>query len=233
MAEQPKRVYNEAVMRFIRNTNPSEDTLQRWEIEHPNLRFRDYGYDRTGPLANINKAVENFMYGRAYDREELPDAMRRQGWMNLFNGLNSLRPGRALMNRFSPAGVQDNIRPGNSQSSFVNPMDINNLGMTAFQPPSSQMLRLMSRMDARNSMRTSSMGEPVSMRVHPLDEYAPAYENQMLSLDRLLGNRGGPGGNILVPANRTQTQEYTAAQIIQKDPELARHLGLLKSLRGD
>lgn len=231
MAEQAGRIYNDSVMRFIKNVKPSEDTIQQWERDHPNLRFREYGHDRQGTLANINKSVESFLYGRAYDRHEIPDAMRRQGWVNLFNSLNSFRPGRGFMRRFSEPRVQDNVNPSTGRNSFMR-TDLSD-PMTAQGPPDPQMLGIMARLDAQNATRMSSMDQPSFLRAQNLQQYDPLFDNMMMNTDRLIGRRGGPGGEVLIPANRTPTQNYTAAEIVQQNPALARHLGLLKELKGN
>lgn len=232
MAEQTARLYNDSVMRFIRNTNPSEEIIQQWEKDHPNLRFRDYGHNRTGTLANINKAYENFMYGRPLDVQEIPGQMKKHGLHNLFNSVNFFRPGRGVMNRLTTVPrVQDNLNPSTNRNSFMR-TDLADTS-PAQNPPSPQMLEMMARLDASNPTRMSTMRQPNALRAHNLEEYTPFFDNYMMSIDRSMGRHGGPGGGVLVPANRTPTQNYTAAEITQQNPALARHLGLLKAIRGE
>lgn len=133
-------------------------------------------------------------------------------------------------------GIQSNINPATGRSEFIDP------GATT--PPSPDMLSMITRQMARNpgSRQRNWQTDSISGQRVPVDAQPPmrasrlnsAQEEQwFMPLDQLVGTHGNPGGNVLVPANRTPHQAYTAAEIIQSNPELARHLGLLRAIKGN
>lgn len=220
-------------------------------IHRPGLaeRFPNVDAALSEIFAPINRRLENIVPG---GRGNPNDPYRI---MTILNALSTVMPGPKITARFSPAGYQNNVNPSTGYQ--------NTLGYTRsrgyYHPiegqPTPDQLRYIMRNTADNQMMrpTEFVTDPATgqrrpslppmMRVHNLDAPPdPLIDNMLMMQDRLLSRtgatsprdmRGGPGGNVMVPANRTPTQDFNAALIVQDNPELARHLGLLRAIRGD